>query len=193
MSSPSVAFEKSLALLKAHALLTDDELVQKMEACVAEKRQAVLASQKKTKGWMQNAREKASNLFELQQNQFQLKMYERGLEALKGKDYQAPEVRGFAQNYLDPGYKDTFFDGMEPDQTPSWRLSELNERTARHPELTAIWSDWLQSAKPLRKINLRILENATWQCKLAQEAEKNAQQDAENRQEAAAKIRRRGP
>jgi len=194
-SSPVVAYEKSLSLLKEHPLYSDAELIQKMEEAIVQQRQSVAESEQKSKKWLQSAASKATHRFDTQRKAMHLRMYQDGLEGLRRQDYRVPGFHAFVSEQLGRSYANPSYaqDDFELAPTPDWRLRELQERTARDPALVQIWQGWLESGKPLRKVNLKLLDNVVYDCKRAQEAQADMSNQQTQLQAAAARLRAPSP
>lgn len=189
--SPTVAYEKSLSVLKSHVLYTDAELIHEMEAAIVRQRQSLAESERQAKKWLQGSQSKSQHRFEAQQKGLRLRMYQDGLEGLRRQDYRVPGFHAFVDDHLGKSYANPNYsqNDFELAPTPDWRLKELQERTALDPELTQVWLNWLESGKPLRKIDLKLLDRATWDCAQAQQAKAQMSNQQDDLKAAAARLR----
>jgi len=193
MPSPIPTFEKTLAVVLAHSLYSDEDLVQKIQTEAAVLKQEIVATEKKVGGWFQSSKTKETIRQDLREKQSQLDLREKSLAALRQKDYQNHNLSHYASKFLGPGYEQVRHDGMDVLPTPAWRIQELTERTARHPQLTAVWTTWLESNKPMRRVNLTLLDRVAWECRQVQDLETNQANEQALREEAVRSIRRPKP
>lgn len=186
-------YENTLAVLSAHRLCSDDELLKIAKAELAVAKPAYEAAMRKGVGWFQTAKTTAVKAQALWAQKNRVTQLERSVQALEKKDYRDIYLVPYAKEKLGAGYENLVNDGFDLVPTPAWRLQELNERTSVSPELTAIWTKWLESNKPLRRINLVLLDRAALECSRMLQLEAQEAGDLEARQAALTNIRRPKP
>lgn len=186
-------YEATLSVLKAHRLCSDDELMNAIQADLDVAGPAYAAAMRKGVGWFQTSKTTAIKAQALYRQKMEVQGLERSLQAIQKKDYQDIYLVQYAQKKLGAGYEGLTHDHFDLMNTPAWRFKELTERTSVAPELTEIWAGWLESNKPLRRVNLDLLERAALECSRMLTIEAQETNGLETRQAALAAIRRPKP